>query len=200
MLSRARGCLPHALPCGNPKLTRREIDAVRGENQATNRRENLLKFAASRLLLTLWVNRVRRNRSAASTAAPATTTRTSTAAGPATAARSAATALPAPTASCSTSARRTARIAAARATPAARGRRAGRDATCRRVHAVRIRFAKGINRGKNHQGDHRREQRVLGRILSRFLSPDSFEECLHHGVFVRRNPPSGYQQTAFILL
>ena len=170
------------------QVTRREVDAA-GGNQATNGRKDLLKFAAaSGLLLTFRINRIGRNRSTATTASPATT-RTAAATGPATTARSATAALPAPTASSSASARTAACIAAAaRATPAARRRRAGRYATCRRIHAVRIRFAEGINRRKNHQGDHRREQRVLGRILSRFLPPDSFEECLHHGVFDSKKP------------
>lgn len=161
-------------------VTHREVDAAEEENQAANRRENLLKSAAaSGLLLTLGVYGVRRNRSAAPTG-PATATRSAAAAGPATSARSAAAALSAAAVSGTSSARTTACIAtAARAASSARRRRAGRDTARRRVHAVRIRLAEGIDRRKNDQGDHRREQRVLGRVLSRFLPPDSFEECLH---------------------
>jgi hypothetical protein len=168
-----------APPCRIPSA-RRKVQNEKGKNDTVYGRECELKFTAvSDLLLTLRGNGIRWNRSAATAAAaaPATSTRSAGASG------SAAAALPATTASSSTAAGTRACIpATARTTPATRRGRARSYATCRRVHAVRVCFAKGINRRKNYQRNHRRQQRVLGCILSRFLPPDSFEECFHNDV------------------
>jgi transposase len=136
-----------------------------------------------RLLLTLRGNRIRWNRSAASATAPTSSGRSAAASGPATSARSTAAALSAAPASSRTTARTRACVPAApRATPATGRGRARSHATCRRVHAVRVCFAKGIHCRENNQRNHRRQQGVLRCILSRFLSPELFEECFHNKV------------------